>query len=455
VIDRSKGLIYGPAAKKPFSSDLEKHEAVLRGLSNVNESSIIPGVGTYDIDLGAKLDAVVKATRQQTQFPTENPITVEGSRSVSMAAAQTPMAPSFSFAATGREERLRLFSGPQFINVGNFSPDTPGHFLTPFPAPTFQPEKTNSSQSYSLGGANVKRENKMQSYTDSFPDHRYEVIDSCAGEQSAASPYSSSSVYTIPKATRTSMAVNSMRSSSSRVDVEAIYNDYRGGIAQSSNNKPSSPLSSSSSSPPKKLRNKSNHKRNEKDKVSSPLSMSQNSYMSSSSSSLQGRQEQKDKQESQEGQHPDRFFPSDSPGPIYYNTLASMEALDMGGVPHKKVGIKITQAKRFEAFKRNDGTIVEHPFDAIQTQKLLNGNLEVNTNNNKKKTMNKTKNSKSSSLERKGSESISLASTSPVMDKKKHQQRDSKKKTSSTVGTQSKTSTIKQPRLSSKQQSIA
>jgi hypothetical protein len=114
VVDRKKGVIYGPAAPKQMT-DAEKREAALRGMGVVRKFNIVPGVGTYDVDLSSKLDAALSLTRKLTQFPPKKDhsmngssssvtmnttIGLEGSRSISLAVAQCPVSPAFSFSST-------------------------------------------------------------------------------------------------------------------------------------------------------------------------------------------------------------------------------------------------------------------------------------------------------------------------------------------------------------------
>jgi hypothetical protein len=170
---------------------------------------------------------------------------------------------------------------------------------------------------------------------------RLDILNSC-GTKSSSSPYPTSPMFSVGTATRTSAAVNGIRNTLTRVDKEAIYKDYRMGT-----------------SPTMKKGGGGG-----------------------------GDDEDDDEEEDHNTPHfakqikakkhtSDRNIAGDSPGPDYYNTLASMHALELGGVPDRQKGVKLTQAKRFAPYKREDGTVVEHPFDAIQTQKLLSHHLQV------------------------------------------------------------------------------
>lgn len=151
-------------------------------------------------------------------------------------------------------------------------------------------------------------------------------------------------MFSMGKATRTSVAVNGIRTATTRVDKEAIYKDYRG-----------------------ELHHRGQEASKEEDKE----------LLEGEFDSVMDNAPRFTKPTAASNRVSDRNIAGDSPGPDYYSTVASMHALDRGGVPGRQKGVRLTQAKRFAAYKREDGTIVEHPFDAIQTQKLLNRQPEV------------------------------------------------------------------------------
>jgi hypothetical protein len=68
----------------------------------------------------------------------------------------------------------------------------------------------------------------------------------------------------------------------------------------------------------------------------------------------------------------DRSWPRESPGPGHYSDGVSFEALRLGGVPTRKVGVKLTQAQRFAPDRRPDGSVVEHPYEAAHLAEQSN-----------------------------------------------------------------------------------
>jgi len=449
TINPRNGIVYGPAARVPFANEAEAASAALRGLGYVSAANVTPGVGAYNIDLGAALDAVLANGRRARQFPTTtsaNSATTtttmgrattaaaatEGHKNSSatflhdsqrftpLAVQQGRVAPAMSFAVTGRDDSSKVFPGGEsFMPKGAFTPDTPGHFYKPFPAPLANTTPgAVSPGAFSLGGHGIDRSSTghLAHYTDAFPDARFSILDSIAGEQPKASPYASVPVYSMPKATRTQSAVGGMRTnahavqgdasgSAARLENEAIYSDYRGGSKQAALlqtreraaaaaqraadeaeglRKAAPPLPRFATARDRFGGNGNGAQDLTSSSSSSLLSLSPSSPPSPSSTVHGGRNVSMQSPASPSiptplpppgsgyfgAEVPDRLWPRDSPGPAAHDPLQALEALELGGVPTRQRGVKLTLAKRFPAQTRLDGSIIEHPYEKMHTDEV-------------------------------------------------------------------------------------
>ena len=469
VINARHGIVYGPAARVPYASEAEAASAALRGLGYVSSANATPGVGAYNIDLGAALDAVLANGRRARQFPNSStsatstsaaamgrattaaaagaaengsgaPFLHDSQRFTPLAVQQGRVAPAMSFAVTGRTDFSKLFPGGEsFMPKGAFTPNTPGHFYKPFPAPLANSAPgAISPGAFSFGGNGVDRSSSshVANNTDAFPDARFSILDSIAGEQPKASPYASVPVYSMPKATRTDSAVGGLRTnahavqgdnsgSAARLENEAIYADYRGGSKQaallqtreraaaaakraadeaeglrkaapplprfatardrfggeSHGDKAQDPNSSSSvtlssplpPSPSSTLQGGGGHEMTMKHTSRSPASPSSAPSPTPGSGYFGA-------------EVPDRLWPRESPGPAAHDPLGALEALELGGVPSRQRGVKLTLAKRFAPQTRLDGSIVEHPYEKMHADEVESKN-EAKRRRNQQKVM--------------------------------------------------------------------
>jgi hypothetical protein len=535
VLDTKKGLVYSRAAQQPMGEQ-EARQAALRGLGFVSRAAVGPGPGAYNIDLAGRLDAALALNRQQTQTQLPgNSFAVTGAtttiksgvedddddddgggdeegaqqlqssssqalspyqqmllRTAALAAQQHKVSPAFSFASTGREERVKLYPGHEtFLTSGVFSPDTPGHFAPSFPAPTFGSEPglyaNGTGAAFSLGGANLDRGPQggggsgSGSSVENFPDQRLDVLDSIKGEQPPASPYASVPVFSIGKGTRVAAASSGLRTTApmmvsasadivrhgeavvaaqtaaaaaaaqaaataptrraasgaeknntaaagsrggaqaGRLDEEAIYQVHRGGVEMapttswakkqarntafllpppSSSASPSRANSRPSTPPSKAAANttttatadttsgvKRSGRRRRNSRSLSPISSDDGkgggdkkaarppSFTSGAVPHFATTVRSPIVAGSGEVVPVDRLWPRDSPGPIRYESQKSFEALDRGLKPHGP-GVKLTLAQRFKADRREDGSMIEHPFDAMETKRRAEKTLD-------------------------------------------------------------------------------
>jgi hypothetical protein len=398
----------------PFASAAAAAAAARRGLGCVSAAHATPGVGAYAVNLGAALDAVLAANRQARQFPanaskaagtagaagdtagaaaaSSAAVAFSGAavhdslRSAPLAVQQGRAAPAFSFATSGRADASKVFPGGElFLPLCARSPDTPGHFYQPFPAPPFNTRGAAASPgAFTLGGGGVPRGSHVtQACTDSFPDARLGILDAVAGLQPNASPFASVAVHAVPKASRTAAAVGGLRTTwhavrgdssggAARLDTEAVYADYRGGwqhAATAGANQRAAAATQRAADVAAGLRGASpplprfasarvRYGGPTPREGSPPNCAPVPSAPSAPSAGYLG------------AEVPDRLWARESPGPAAHHPAAAFEALQLGGHPERQRGVKLALAKRFAPQVRLDGTVVDHPLEQMHALAL-------------------------------------------------------------------------------------